>query len=447
MVPLGFTPTVEAVEKAVGGQRWNLILKARQLGCSTYVDLRLLAKCLCVEGTHAVVVSHEKQATYRLLRRVHFALDQMDPERKLIPRQYDNKFELTFPHTKSSIYVGTAGAKAFGRGDTITDFHGSEVGFWDNADALLAGIMGALVKDAEVWIESTANGMGGWFYDTWAEVQRYRESRKEHVWNTLFFPWTMDPTYVRPLANGVAWSPEERWLTERYGLAPEQLMWRRWKMPQYKQTETFYQEFPLSPEEAFIATGTCYFDKLSLRAYHRLVREPIGRGRVEVVGQEARFMQDVDGPLSVWEFPRKGHEYLIAADCSDGIEEEGTDSSCAVVLNRPRLAQAAVLHGKIDPLRMAQQLYALGRYYHWCWVAVEDDGPGIGCLLKLRELGYPRIYRRRSIDVDAGQERERLGWKTDARTRPLVLSTLRSVIKEQVYGVMDGGFLQEATRF
>lgn len=196
---------------------WHLILKPRQVGISTYIDLRFLAKCLCVEGTRAVIVSHEKDATTRLLRKVHLAIKDLKERRAVIgdepvETEFASKFEITFPRKRSYLYIGTAGQKAFSRGDSVTDFHGSEVAFWENAGLLMSGVVGALVSSAEVFLESTANGMGGYFYDLVKKCMvPGRGPARLH-----FFPWHKFPEYATPPPAGVVWSPVEMALARRF---------------------------------------------------------------------------------------------------------------------------------------------------------------------------------------------------------------------------------------
>lgn len=428
---------------------WHIIPKARQLGISTYVEARFLVKCLTVKGTHAAIVSHEKQATIRLLRRVKFFITQLEKDGvTVVNREYDSASEITFPDLNSSLYIGTAGQKSFSRGDMLTDFHGSEVAFWPNAAVLMQGVLGALTPNAEVFLESSANGMGGYFYD---KVTQADEAQNKGTGTSPFmlhfFPWNMAQEYRRKALPGTLWSPHELFIRTQYNLDEDQLTWRRWKLSAYNSEEEFTQEFPLSLEEAFIVSGTCYFDKFALRMYQRQMKEPVAVGTVEELGETARFNRLEEGSLTVWQWPLSGVEYLITVDCSEGIEADDTDASCGQVINRESFVQAAILHGKLDPIEMANRIYALGHFYKWPWVAVEDNGPGLACLLKLRELGYPKLYMHRRLDLDTQQETQKLGWHTDQKTRPLILSELKQVIKHQTIRLLDKETLRELTTF
>lgn len=449
----------QAIDGAISPQQlWHLILKPRQVGISTYIDLRALVEALCVEGTRAVIVSHEKTATTRLLRKVHLTIKNLKERRAIIggepvETEFASKFEITFPRKRSYLYIGTAGQKAFSRGDSITFFHGSEVAFWENAAELMEGVVGALVSSAEVFLESTANGMGGYFYDL------VKECLVPGAGPALlhFFPWHLFPEYATKPPPQVVWSAEEMVLARRFRLTQAQLWWRRNKMGKYKHRDTFYQEFPMTVDEAFIVAGACFFEKESLREMQNRVmaRDPLLVGTIEAVGPRAVLRAATspapkpgeapapDRLLSVYEHARADHSYVIGVDSSEGVD--GADPVSACVLDRDRCSEAAWLSGILDPNEYAKALFALGQLYNWAWIGVEDNGPGLAVLMALVTLGYPRIYKR--VDPMDPEQKPRLGWHTDPRTRPLMLGTLRSMMKTRVWAPASAQFVKQCTTF
>ena len=238
-------------------------------------------------------------------------------------------------------------------------------------------------------------------------------------------------------------------------LTPAQLWWRRCKMGQYEHRDLFFQEFPMTVEEAFIVAGACFFEKESLREAQNRTKEPLLVGTVESVGPRAVLRAATSTPpkpgdapgadrlLSVYEHPRMDCSYVIAADASEGVD--GADPMSACVLNRDRCSEAAWLSGMLDPNEFAKALYALGQLYGWPWIAVEDNGPGLAVLMALVTLGYPRIYKR--VDPMDPEQKPRLGWHTDPRTRPLMLGTLRSMVKTRTWVPASAQFMRQCTTF
>ncbi len=433
-----------ALDASVGpGKQWHVILKPRQVGISTYVDQRLLAKCLLVPGTHAAIISHEKTATTRLLRKVHLTLDDLIRRNvKMggfpVETAYSSKFEITFPHQNSSLYVGTAGQRAFSRGDMLTDVHGSEVAFWPNAENLMTGLVGALVGSAELFLESTANGMGGYFFDMVKKCEAPGGPATLH-----FFPWHKFKEYSTEPPKDALWSPDELNLAQRFGLTGGQLWWRRKKMAQYAHQDLFFQEFPMTIDEAFIVAGACYFDKEALRDAQKRTRAPLVVGSAESVGHRAIVRPMDQGTVQIFRHPKPTSTYIIGADCAEGVE--GGDANSAVVLDRETLEEVAWLSGLLDPDEGAKALFALGQYFNWAWLGVEDNGPGLAVLFKLKELGYPKIYYR--TDPEDEKPVPKLGHHTDARTRPLQLGALRALLKARKWGTASAQFLRQCTTF
>jgi len=152
-------------------RRKNLILKPRQKGMTTWIDGDQLLDCI-EKPTNAVVISHEKESTQRLFRRVKFFIDHMTIKPVVA---IENKSEISFPKRGSYYYIGTAGQRAFGRGDTIDRAHLSEISFYPDMMKILNGISEA-AEYGEINCETTANGSGD-FKDLWElHSQVFRDS-------------------------------------------------------------------------------------------------------------------------------------------------------------------------------------------------------------------------------------------------------------------------------
>ena len=424
------------------GHTEHVIPKPRQMGISSGIEAYFLAECLTTQGIHAAVISHEASATRRLLRRVQWYLDRLKEDGYEVNVEVNNVHEKTFPDTGSNLYIGTAGQRSFSRGDTLNRIHASEVAFWPNPAETMAALTGAMVEGGLLFLESTGNGAGGYFYNQVKKAQRPGASAKLH-----FPDWRKDKSYAKTPPPDFQMTSEEIFLVQKYKLTPEQIYWRRSKIEKFDSTDTFCVEYPLSVDECFLATGTSYFEKTSLRLYQRLVKDPLAVGIVEDVGGRPKFEREEGGWLSVWEYPKTGVEFLIAADCSEGLEDEDSDDAVGQVINRANFSQAAVIAGKIDPTDMGKHLWNVGRFYGYPWIAVEDNGPGLTVLAELKRLNYPRIYRRKSYDLEADKEVERYGWHTDLKTRMPMLGELRSALKRQALLLRDSRLLQQCTTF
>jgi hypothetical protein len=129
----------------------NIILKARQVGISSSILADMFTDCIIIPHTSCAVVSHEIRATQRLLDRVQFYYDTMDEPKPSVGAE--SRSEKTFPDMHSSIYIGTAGSRAFGRGDTIRKALLSELAFYEDGNKVLSGVEDAVPLTGELTIE------------------------------------------------------------------------------------------------------------------------------------------------------------------------------------------------------------------------------------------------------------------------------------------------------
>lgn len=238
-----------------------IVLKGRQQGISTWVGGRLYWKTTTRKGERSYILTHQQQATdnlFAITRRYH---DENHPSMKPHLGK-SNKQELQFDKLDSAYQVNTAGSKGSGRSATLTNAHLSEVAFWENDEEHLGGLLEA-VPDApgtEIYMESTARGLGNVFYRQWMLA-----TRGESDFIAVFIPWFWSPEYRRALPPGfkLDGDPEsvpEGELTEveyaeTYKLDHEQMAWRRAKIQNFGGGErglfTFKQEYPATPDEAF----------------------------------------------------------------------------------------------------------------------------------------------------------------------------------------------------
>ena len=232
----------------------DLVLKARQLGFSTYIQGEMFRRAV-TETRTTMTMAHDSETTQKLRRMAdrfwsHCRIAGRQPARK-----YSNATLATYPDYDSTSVIATAGSKETGRGDTYTDFHGSEVAFWPNAEKIIAGAMQGGIPD--VILESTPNGAQGYFYGLCTEAMR-----GDGVWKLHFYPWWWDDGYRTALEAGetLEYSDEEAALIEKHGLAPEQIKWRRRKQQELR--GLFIQEYPEDPVTCFLTSGNSYFGDL-----------------------------------------------------------------------------------------------------------------------------------------------------------------------------------------
>ena len=141
---------------------------------------------------------------------------------------------------------------------------------------------------------------------------------------------------------------EEKALYKEFKLTPEQLHWRRRCIANKcnGDIEQFHQEYPSTPEEAFIASGRPKFNQQSLKKYREKQEKPIMKGYLEIKDKQLKFIEDSSGYINIWKMPQPNKFYVIGADVSEGLATG--DYSCAVVLDED-FDLVASWYGHIDP--------------------------------------------------------------------------------------------------
>lgn len=246
---------IEAQRSRTGKVR-TLILKARQWGCSTYVEGRYYWRVTHRRGVKTFILTHHQDATdniFGMASRYH----ENCPELVRPHTGASNAKELYFDALDSGYKVATAGSKAVGRSDTIQFFHGSEVAYWPNAEDHVAGVLQAVpdLEGTEVILESTANGPDGVFHDMCQEALN-----GESEYELIFVPWFWHEEYATEPPE--EWSAPRHWAQYRdtHDLTRAQLYWAYCKNRELAKASAsgygepcwlFRQEYPATPEEAF----------------------------------------------------------------------------------------------------------------------------------------------------------------------------------------------------
>lgn len=429
-----------------------IILKARQLGFSTLTEGLIFHACATRKNVNALVVAHREDATANLFRMSKLFYDELPAPVKPMLRA-SNAQELVFenpsklrserearPGLRSRIRCATAGGRGIGRSDTLQCVHLSEYAFWpDGADgkaSTLAGILQAVpsLPGTMVVIESTANGFED-FKERWDAAVA-----GENDFEPVFFAWFENPDYSMPVVPGTEWTPEERELRDTYRLTDEQLQWRRWCIANNcgGSLDMFRQEYPASPGEAFLHSGTGVFDNEQIVL--RLERLPSPAGRGEFANGE--WTESETGAITLYELPEEGAPYVLGGDTAG----EGSDWFTAIVINNVTGRIAARLRRQYSEPEYVRQAYALGKYYNDALVAIETNFSTYP-VMKLQEMEYPNQYSREREDTYTRQMKKSYGFRTDKQSRPRAIANLVEVFSSHPEWFTDRELLEEMLTF
>lgn len=429
-----------------------IILKARQLGFSTLTEGLIFHACATRKNVNALIVAHREDATANLFRMSKLFYDELPAPVKPMLRA-SNAQELVFenpsklrserearPGLRSRIRCATAGGRGIGRSDTLQCVHLSEYAFWpDGADgkaSTLAGILQAVpsLPGTMVVIESTANGFED-FKERWDAAVA-----GENDFEPVFFAWFENPDYSMPVVPGTEWTPEERDLKAAYQLTDEQLQWRRWCIANNcgGSLDMFRQEYPASPGEAFLHSGTGVFDNEQIVLRLERLPEPAGRGEFT----DGEWTESETGAITLYELPEDGVPYVLGGDTAG----EGSDYFTAIVIDNVTGRIAAKLRQKYSEPEYVRQIYALGRFYNDALVAIETNFSTYP-VMKLQEMEYPNQYSREREDTYTRQMRKSYGFRTDRQSRPRAIANLVEVFSSHPEWFTDRELLEEMLTF
>lgn len=394
----------------------NIVLKARQLGTTTYVAARFFVQTITRPGALTVQVAHSQESAEAIFRIVHRLWENLPNSvlRGALVKSRSNVRQIVFPRLDSEYRVETVDANA-GRGMTIHHLHCSEVSRWPRgAGETLAALRAAVVPEGEIVLESTANGASGVFYNEWQKAHETGYTRH-------FFPWWYDGGYTVAGNQKIALplTAEEVELMERHGLSEEQIEWRRRQWKTLRGLSA--QEYAEDPTSCFLVSGECVFDLEAIeRAAASLGRE---------IGSED------NGRLTIWLPPQKVMRYIIGVDSAGGGADG--DYACAQVIERTLGIQCAELHGHFPPSELARRVAELGQRYEQALVAVERNNHGSAVLEHLKFLKCANIF------AQGGQ----LGWLTSAASRPAMIENMAAVLMEKPELFRSPRLLEECRTF
>lgn len=429
-----------------------IILKARQLGFSTLTEGLIFHACATRKNVNALIVAHREDATANLFRMSKLFYDELPAPVKPMLRA-SNAQELVFenpsklrserearPGLRSRIRCATAGGRGIGRSDTLQCVHLSEYAFWpDGADgkaSTLAGILQAVpsLPGTMVVIESTANGFED-FKERWDAAVA-----GENDFEPVFFAWFENPDYSMPVVPGTEWTPEERELRDAYRLTDGQLQWRRWCIANNcgGSLDMFRQEYPASPGEAFLHSGTGVFDNEQIVLRLERLPGPAGRGEFA----DGEWTESETGAITLYELPEEGVPYVLGGDTAG----EGSDYFTAIVIDNVTGRIVAKLRQKYSEPEYVRQIYALGRFYNDALVAIETNFSTYA-VMKLQEMEYPNQYSREREDTYTRQMRKSYGFRTDRQSRPRAIANLVEVFSSHPEWFTDRELLEEMLTF
>jgi len=419
----------------------NIILKSRQLGFSTLITLWILDEVLFSTNKEALAIAHVKEGMTDIFdKKAKFAIMNFPDEIKNI-----FKFK-TSSKTKLQIEFGDGSVSSFGvslsgRSGTYHYVHISEYAklskmFPQRAEEVITGTLPAVPFDGRVFMESTAEGSTGNFYDMYYDALKNKNRGLEALFNVEFYPhfynWTWDdmeldrftetiPVDKMEANNDINWANYQ----QTHGLTDREMTYyyMRW-LSVKRDIDRLNQEYPTTIEEAFVSSGKPYFD----------VRKIVNcKARCETPKfydyQNYEIVEVNNGPLWVYQRPQPNKSYVLGGDTAEGLANG--DYSTMTIIEVESRDIVAIYQDHIPPDEFKDVVRNVAVWYNNALVAVESNKDGFWVNNEIERDGYENLYFRQRIDDITKTVSKTFGWKTDRNTRDSMLTELRAVFSEK----------------
>ncbi len=453
--------------ETLGTNKPFFILKSRQQGFTSVITAIQLSYAIVRKNFSGFTMADRSDNTQAIFNDKARVVYERLPRELKPSEKFNSRNEIFFDKLNSSWRIATA-TNQVGRSRTLNFVHFSEVAFYEcELSDLQAGIGEAITAGAIQVYETTANGFNQ-AKDLW-------DSGSCH---NLFYEWWRSPEYrsteYEYLETRDSWLTERKKVLEQKGLDREQITWYCKKYESYLDKNTIKQEYPITPEEAFVSSGDCVFDKEAInnqiarcvslqpprRGYFTYKKEaiPIQNSNgvmvdVEWKIKDIEFVDSRDGYIFLHEEPRvkvKDGEITHKAPYSLGGDTAGTgkDYFTGKVICGLDGKTVATLHKQyIDEDLYAEQMYCLGKYYHDALIGIEINYSRQPTRILQKKYNYPNLYMRERLDGATDKTVMDYGFETTQRTKPIIIGELVELMRNNPYIEDDIPTLKEMTTF
>lgn len=410
-------------------------LKGRKEGVSTYWLTYYLDDTMWTPNTTTCILAHKKSEVQKLFKIVKLAYKTCPDKLKLDTGKvwkkpnanYDNVNELTFGDINSTIYIALEN-----RGDTINNLHVSEAAHVKDHNKIIA-TMAAQPENqrSNISVESTANGVGDWFEETWSDCVA-----RTGAFRAMFFGWWRKelnrihpPKDYKPSQEAML---KAQTVLAEFGqkLDREQLYW--WETTKTKQRKLMDQENPTVPSDSFLTSVGMVFDSDAMKKI--VPKTPIAKLPVKITTMEGKLeIYFVD----IYQKPRPDRTYVVGGDPAEGV---GGDSSALQVIDELTLEQVAEFESNsVKPAAFATILARTGRYYNDALMAPELNNHGHLVVDRLKNTEkYSKMFVRVVFDEKKQKKTRKIGWLTTGGpggTRDLILDEFESLVADLSTGI------------
>ena len=429
----------------------HVILKSRQLGFTTFIDLFILDEILFKTNKEGIIIAHKlEDATAIFDKKIDFAVRNMAADVKgaffNVHRSSSKKIQVIIDYgpekgSTSSIAVAVSGRSGTYHLVHISEFAKMCIAYPKRAEEVETGTFPTVPFDGFIFIESTAEGMAGRFYEIFQENWLNREKINPLLSQVQFLPhfynWQYDDMEMKKIYEPIPISKMEAceidWgeYQKEHNLSDIEITYYYMKWLQFggrtspEAVKKLKQEYPTIPEEAFLSTGQTYFSTAKVAAL--LTKATPGqRGELSTNDKgDVVFNEQSQGNFEMWKRPEVGTKYIIGGDTAEGLAHG--DAQVLYVINHKTEECDGIYRSHVAPDELAAEAYKLGKYYNFALMGIEVNKDGLWVNDALEKMGYLNLYYRKVFDDITQKVTKYFGWKTTSATRPFALAALKAV--------------------
>lgn len=380
--------------------RFNIVLKARQLGLSTAVAGYIAWMLLFRRQKSVLVVATKLDVAANLVKKVKKMIKNVPDWLRIAEISIDNRnsFELN----NGSWIKASSTSESAGRSEALSLLVIDEAAFVDGMEELWKSIFPTLSAGGRCIAISTPNGVGNWFHETYTNAEN-----NSNDFHSVKLNWDSHPERDREWFESATRNMNRRDIAQEY-------------------------------ECSFNASGEGVINSQDLEEIRKNVLEPL-------------YRTGFDRNYWIWEEARAGFTYLMVADVARG---DGKDYSGFHIIKLETMEQVAEYQGKLSPDIYADMLLQTGKEYNNALLVVENNNIGFNVLEKLIERRYPNLYysikstHEYVEQVQAESMNNSVpGFTTTQKTRPLIVAKLEEFIRNKVIKTYSNRLVEELSTF
>ena len=380
--------------------RFNVILKARQLGISTITAAYIVWLLLFYRDKNVLVIATKFQTAANLVKKVKSIMLNVPPWLKIAEIKIDNR--TSFVLTNGSEVKASTSSGDAGRSEALSLLVIDEAAHVENLDDLWTGLYPTLSTGGRCIALSTPNGVGNWFHKTYIEAEQ-----NVNDFHPTVLPWDKHPE------RDQAWFEKET-------------------------RNMSYRQIAQELECNFNASGETVIHSEDLERLVQCIKDPT-------------YRTGFDRNLWLWEQYSPEATYLMTADVARG---DGHDFSVFHIIKLETMEIIGEYRGKPNLEEFAATLDSTGREFGNCLLVVENNSLGISILEKLRDREYPNLYHsvKGTHEYVDQLQAESIGnsvpgFTTSSKTRPLIVAKMEEFIRNKLITTYSSRLVDEFKTF